>query len=156
MADVLDSKAAPVATWGDDGSGTPRQGKVSSTGGRHVAVMSDVTTKAESLKYVDRMTGTGTALGTTSDLTSLGLPYASLTFTSSGAVNLVTVNMQFTVNGGIIYIEALNGDTIDISALDSNGNSLGIPMLVNSAGTLIAATDANLTAIGTYYLYLGK
>ena len=120
-----------------------------------VALSSSTVAQAEQLNYQDTFSGTVTALGTTSTgaCNALGLPFDTLTFTASGAVNQVDVHVHFTVNGGVIIIENLNGDTIDISA-DSNGNSF-VPLLRNSAGTIIAATDANLTATGVYYLYLG-
>jgi hypothetical protein len=115
---------------------------------------SDVANEA-SLNYTDTFSGTVTALGTTSAgaCNALGLPFDTLTFTASGAVNQVDVHVHFTVGMGVIVIENLNGDTIDISA-STNGNSF-VPLLRNSAGTIIAATDANLTAVGVYYLYLG-
>ena len=93
-------------------------------------------------------------MGTTADVSTLGLFFDSLTFTASGAVNQVDVHVHFTQNGGVIVIENLNGDTLDILA--TTDTDTYVPLLVNSAGTIIAATDANLTATGVYYLYMGK
>lgn len=112
--------------------------------------------QSKSLKYTDTFSGTGTALGTTDTgvCNALGLPFDSLTFTASGAVNQVDVHVHLHAGGGVIIIENLNGDTIDIAA--ATGAESYVPNLVKSDGTIIAASDANLTAPGVYYLYNGK
>ena len=131
----------------------PSTGQLFDDGAAHVSIAASDIARSESLYYVDTFSGTGTALGVTPSLNSLSLPFDTLEFTASGAVNQVDVHVHFTVNQGIIVIENLNGDTIDITA-STNENTF-VPLLRNSSGAIIAATDANLTATGVYYLYLG-
>ena len=119
-----------------------------------VSLASSDLTPDNSLYYKTTFSGTEIALGSTTNINYLGLPFDTLTVTASGGVNQVDVHMHFTTKGGVIVIENLNGDTIDISA--STGSESYVPLLRNSAGAIIAATDANLTAAGVYYLYLGN
>ena len=144
-----------IQIFGEGPNSKPGAISVNSSGSVAQHISSSSVAQAESLNYKDSFSGTGTDLGTTSSgsCNALGLPFDSLTFTASGAVNQVDVHTHFVAGGGIIVIENLNGDTIDISA--TTGAETFVPLLRNSAGTIIAATDANLTAVGVYYLYLG-
>ena len=127
-----------------------------STAGAHSVRLkaSDVANEA-SLKYTDQFSDTATAdLGDTSAgaCNALGLPFDSLNFTKSGTATLMTVDIHFTVNGGVIEVTEAGAETLSVTAT-SDGNSLGNILVVNSSGTIVAASA--LTD-GTYYLYLGK
>lgn len=115
---------------------------------------SDVANEA-SLNYTDQFSDTGTAdLGDTSAgaCNALGLPFDSLNFTKSGTATLMTVDVHFTVNGGVIVVTEAGAETLNITAT-SDGNPLGDILVLDSSGTITAAATL---AAGTYYLYLGN
>ena len=109
--------------------------------------------RAESLYYVDQFVATVAAVGATSPLGILALPYKELIFTKSNTAETVTINVNFTINGGILTISGLTGETMLIEANDQNDNDLGTILVVNSAGNIVSAATLG---DGTYYLYLGK
>lgn len=113
---------------------------------------SDVANEA-SLNYTDQLENTGTAMGESSPLGFLSLPYDTLTFTKSAGVNTNTIDLHFTVSSGVVVIGTLTGgETIAITGT-SDDTDIGNILLRNSSGTIVSATGL---VAGTYYLYTGK
>jgi len=114
----------------------------------------NIPAQAENLNYPYTFSQTVAAMGSTAAgyCNSLGLPFDTLTFTKSGAVNPGIVFIHLVVGGGMIVIDTLTAETIAITAT-SDGNDMGNILLVDSTGAIVSATGL---AVGTYFLYLGK
>jgi hypothetical protein len=104
----------------------------------------------ENIKADCSFTGTATALGTTADISSLGLPFNKLKFTKSAAVENATVRLAINGTGSVMFmISGLTSETIAVTALIDGTNETAGLGVMNTAGTYSAATALGN---GTYRL----
>jgi hypothetical protein len=104
----------------------------------------------ENVKSDFTFSGTAAALGTTSDVSSFGLPFTKLKFTKSSTSESATVRLAINGAGAVMFmVSGLTSETIAVTALIDGTNESAALGVVNTAGVYSAASALGN---GTYRL----
>lgn len=145
----LESTTATITR--SDGTTQPALERQKSTGGAaHGYIKNSDILPPESLPAQFTFSGTGTALGQTTDISGYGLPLKNLVVTKSAGVNTGTLTINVNGSGKVlINITALTAETIAITGILADGTATAALCVHKTDGTFVAATAL---AVGTYIL----